>query len=160
LRQASLNDLKKELRELSPAQLSDLCIALARYKKDNKEFLGYLLFDAHDKPAFVTEIKSLIDEQFKELNNQTNLYYAKKSLRKILRMITRYCKYMGEKALTAELLIYYCRKLKDSGIPIRKSQLIANIFEQQVKKINVLVASLHEDLQADYRMELEQLISA
>ena len=157
MQQASLNELKKELKELNPAQLADLCIALAKYKKDNKEFLGYLLFEAHNKQAFVTEIKSLVDAQFGELNGQTNLYYAKKSLRKILRMITKYCRYMGDKGFAAELHLHYLRRLKESGIPLRKSQLITNLYEQQQKKIGKLIEALHEDLQADYRMELEQI---
>jgi len=157
MKAASLNELKKELIELPPKQLADLCIALAKYKKDNKEFLGYLLFESHDKPSFVAEIKSEIDQHFSELRGQSNLYYVKKSLRKLLRIITKYCKYIGDKAISAELHIYFLIKLKDSGIPFRKSQLLVNMYEQQIKKINSFIKTLHEDIQSDYASDLEKI---
>ena len=81
----SLQDLKKELQELPPKELIELCIALAKYKKDNKEYLGYLLFEAHNKTQFIAEVKKAMDEHFYELQQQPNLYYVKKGLRKQLR---------------------------------------------------------------------------
>ena len=157
MKAASLHELKKELQEIPPDQLLELCIALAKYKKDNKEFLGYLLFEAHDKVAFVKGIKEEIDGYFSELKTQGNLYFVKKGLRKVLRVLSKYSKYMGDKALTAEILIYFCMKLKHSGIPYRKSPLIVNLYNQQINKINSLVSALHEDLQQDYLQDLEKI---
>jgi len=157
MKAASLNELKKELHQLSAKELVELCISLAKYKKDNKEFLGYLLFESHDKTAFVKEVKSEVDAHFLELKLQSNLYYIKKSLRKLLRILTKYCKYMGDKAVTAELHIYFCLKLKESGIPVHKSQLLVNMYEQQLKKINTAISSLHEDLQSDFNSDLEKI---
>ncbi len=155
---SSISELKKELHELPQKQLVELCLSLAKYKKDNKEFLDYLLFQAHDKSAFITTVKAEIDEHFEELKTQSNLYYVKKSLRKLLRIITKYCKYIGDKAASADLHIYFCLKLKQSGIPFHKSQLLINMYDQQLKKINTLIASLHEDLQQDYLNEIEKII--
>lgn len=157
MKPATLNELKKELIELSPKQLADLCIALAKYKKDNKEFLGYLLFESHDKPTFVAEIKTEIDQHFSELRGQSNLYYVKKSLRKLLRIITKYCKYIGDKAISADLHIYFLIKMKESGIPYRKSQLLVNMYEQQLKKVNNFIKTLHEDIQGDYAADFEKI---
>lgn len=158
MKAASLSELKKELNELPQKQLVELCVTIAKYKKDNKEFLDYLLFQAHDKPTFVLEVKKEIDEHFDELKSQSNLYYVKKSLRKLLRIINKYCKYIADKALAAELHIYFCEKLKQSRIPYKKSQLLVNMYEQELKKINTLISSLHEDLQQDYLNELEKII--
>lgn len=154
---SSISELKKELHEIPQKQLVELCLSLAKYKKDNKEFLDYLLFQAHDKSAFITTVKAEIDEHFEQLNTQANLYFVKKSLRKLLRIITKYCKYLGDKAAAAELHIYFCTKLKQSGIPYLKSQLLINMYEQQLKKINTLISALHEDLQLDYLNELENI---
>jgi hypothetical protein len=158
LKAASISELKKELQELPTKQLAELCITLAKYKKDNKEFLDYLLFEAHDKPNFISGVKKEIDEHFVELRSQTNLYYVKKSLRKMLRIINKYCKYINDKALAAEVHIYFCTKLKHSGIPYHKSQLLINLYEQELKKINTLIQSLHEDLRQDYRNDLEKIV--
>ncbi|MBC7696719.1 MAG: hypothetical protein H7141_14875 [Burkholderiales bacterium] len=157
MKTVTLHELKKELHELPPKQLAELCITLAKYKKDNKEFLDYLLFEAHDKNNFISGVKKEIDANFEELKNQPNLYYVKKSLRKLLRIITKYCRYVADKALAAELHIYFCQKLKASGIPYHKSQLLINMYEQQLKKINSLINALHEDLQQDYLNDLEKL---
>src|SRR5262245_43426580 len=110
MRTSTIHELKKELQHLSASELVELCISLTKYKKDNKEFLTYLLFDAHNKERFANEVKLEINQQFFELNPQINLYYAKKSLRKILRLITRYNKYLNDKAIAAELHIYFCSK--------------------------------------------------
>jgi hypothetical protein len=155
---SSLSELKKELHELPQKQLMELCLSLAKYKKDNKEFLDYLLFQSHDKQSFVTAIKTEIDEHFEELKFQTNLYFVKKSLRKLLRILTKYCKYMGDKASATDVHIYFCVKLKASNIPYHKSQLLVNMYEQQLKKINTLILGLHEDLQQDYFNELQQIL--
>ncbi len=157
MKASSISELKKELNELPAKQLMELCLHLAKYKKDNKEFLDYLLFQAHDKESFVRLVKQEIDEHFTELKFQSNLYYVKKSLRKLLRIITKYCKYIGDKALAADLHIYFCQKMKSSGIPYHKSQLLINMYEQQIKKINTLIQSLHEDLQQDYLNDLEKI---
>ena len=143
---------------LTNKKLVELCLSLTKYKKDNKEFLDYLLFQSHDKTSFISLVKSEIDAHFEELKQQPNLYYIKKSLRKLLRVITKYCKYIGDKAASAEVHIYFCRRLKDSNIPIQKSQLLVNLYDQQIKKINALILGLHEDLQQDYIQELESLI--
>jgi membrane-anchored protein YejM (alkaline phosphatase superfamily) len=159
MKAASLSELKKELQQMQPKDLVDLCVHLSKYKKDNKEYLDYLLFQAHDKTSFIKKVKQEIDEHFNELKLQANLYYVKKGLRKQLRLITKYNKYLGEKALAADLLIYFCGKLKHSGISYHKSQLIVNLYDQQLKKINTLINSLHEDLQQDYLNDLEKISS-
>ena len=159
MKTTSLQDLKKELQELPPKELIELCIALAKYKKDNKEYLGYLLFESHNKTAFIAEIKTAMDEHFVELQNQSNLYYVKKGLRKQLRLLTKYSKYINDKTSTAELLIYFCKKLKHSGIPFHKNKLIVNMYALQLKRINALVISFHEDLQQDYKPDLEEICS-
>jgi hypothetical protein len=158
MKAVSLNELKKELQEIPPKELVELCVTLAKYKKDNKEFLSYLLFEAHNKTSFINEVKAEIDEHMTLLQSQPNLYFVKKGLRKLLRSITKYNKYINDKALSADLHIYFCSKLKQSGIPYHKSQLIVNMYEQQLKKINTLINSLHEDLQQDYLRDLENLI--
>jgi hypothetical protein len=157
MKSGSLAEIKKELQELEPAKLAELCIALAKYKKDNKEYLDYLLFEAHDKEGFIQRVKELIDENFIELKPDVNLYYAKKSLRKILRIINKYVKYIGDKATAAELHVYFLKKLKASKIPVQKSARLVNLESGVIKKARTLISSLHEDLQYDHLNELESI---
>lgn len=159
MKAAGLSDIKKELEFLEPKKLLELCIALAKYKKDNKEYLGFLLFEEHDKIQFIKEVKEEIDAHFELLKSQSNLYYVKKSLRKLLRIITKYTKYVDDKGLSAEMYIYFCSKLKHSGIPYHKSQMLVNLMDQQIKKINTLITTLHPDLQNDYLNDLEKIIN-
>ena len=153
---ASISDIKKELQTLEPKALAELCLYLAKYKKDNKEYLGYLLFDAQDKESVIQSVKEEIDIQFSQINH-VNLYVVKKSLRKILRTTNKYIKYIGSKQYEAELLIYFCKKLNESRIPIQKSVVLQNLYNAQLKKINTAVSSLHEDLQYDFYNELKAL---
>ena len=78
---ASLSDLKNELKTIAPQQLQKLCLRLAKYKKENKELLNYLLFEAVNEQAFIQNVKNEIDEQFKQLN-KNSFYLAKKNASK------------------------------------------------------------------------------
>lgn len=154
---APISDIKKELTNLEAKELLDFCLRLAKYKKDNKELLGYLLFESHDEHAYVQKIKAVIDEQYDEIN-KSNLYWAKKSLRKILRNTNKYIRYSGKKETEIELLIYFCSKLRDSGISYQNTTALTNLFHGQIKKINKVLDSLHEDLRYDYQKEVEELM--
>jgi len=159
MKAATINELKQELNVISPAKLLEICLRLAKYKKDNKELISYLLFEAHDETAYIDSVKKDMDEQF-SLINKSNLYFAKKSLRKILRTTAKYIRYAGSKQAEVELLLYFCISLVNSGISIYKNQALKNLYQGQLKKINKVIATLHEDLQYDYLKELENLSSA
>lgn len=159
MKTATLSEIKKELDHLKPHELLNLCIALAKYKKETKEYLGYLLFEAHNKRDFLNDVKKEIDEHFMNLSPQLNLYYVKKSLRKLLRYLLKYTRYADDKTLTAEVYIYFCLQLKKSGIPYQNSQLLVNLMAQQIKKINSIINTLHPDLQNDFLKDLEVLIN-
>ena len=157
MKAASVNEIKQELKELNPAQLSELCLRLARFKKESKELLSFLLFEAGDTSLFSAKVKAEVDELFSLLKAEKNLYFTKKSLRKILRTVTKYSRYAASDELTAEWLLYFCTKLNDSGIPFRKSPVLVNMYQNQLKKINKLVEGMHEDMQGDYQKDLDQL---
>ncbi|MET0394965.1 MAG: hypothetical protein ABW019_17605 [Chitinophagaceae bacterium] len=156
MKAATVHEIKEELRAAKPAALAELCLRLAKFKKENKELLTYLLFEAHDEPGYVQGVKAEIDELFTEVN-LSQLYFAKKTLRKIGRVINKYCRYSAIKTTEVELRLHFCTKLKTSGIPIRQNAVISNLYDGQLKKIDTLLNALHEDLQYDYRRELNGL---
>lgn len=156
MKAATLNELKKELSELAPKRLLDITLRLGRFKKENKELLTYLLFEAHDESSYIKSIKEEIDNQL-TIMNKSNIYLVKKSLRKILRTINKYIRYSNLKETEVELRIYFCHEIKKSGLPIKKSQQLINLYQNQIKKINTTISKLHEDLQHDYLSELEAI---
>ena len=158
MKAATSNELKQELQASSPKQLMELCLRLARFKKENKELLTYLLFEAHDEAAYIQSIKDDMDEQFAQLSH-INLYLTKKSLRKILRSTNKFIRYTGSKLAETELLIHYCKNIIAAKIPFHKSTALTNLYNQQLKKINAAVVLLHEDLQHDYWKEIEVISS-
>jgi hypothetical protein len=96
-----------------------------------------------------------MDEAFDELN--PNIYYAKKGLRKILRNLKKQIKYSGQKETEVELLIYFCKKMKASSIRLSSSTVLTNLYQNQIKSIEKAISKLHEDLQYDYGVMLEEL---
>lgn len=146
---ASLAEIKKQLQETDADVLQALCLRLAKYKKENKELLGYLLFESQNEASYVQQIKEEIDAQFEELKGR-NLYLVKKMLRKILRYINRHIKYSNRDETDLELRIYFCEKIKQAKIPLRESAVLLNLYQGQLKKINAVLAELPEDLQSDY----------
>jgi hypothetical protein len=156
MKSASIQEIKQELRSLSPSRLSELCLRLAKFKKDNKELLTYLLFESDDEAAYIDNVKKEMDEGFAELP-KPNLYLTKKSLRKVLRTTTKQIRYTASPQAEVELLTYFCRKLNDSRIPFRDSPVLLNLYRQQLKKVRSVIATLHEDLQYDLLKALKGL---
>lgn len=159
MKSATIHELKQELATLKPAQQVELCLRLARFKKENKELLTYLLFEAHDEESYIAGIKKEIDELFETIN-LSHLYFAKKTLRKIVRVINKYCRYSNNKQTEIELRIYFNQKLNGSGIPYTRNTVISNLYDSQLKKIHAMLATLHEDLQYDYAKQVEELMNA
>ena len=156
MKTASLNELKNELTSLKPVEVLALCMRLAKYKKENKELLTYLLFEANDEQGYIESIKREIDQQLEGMN-RNNLYYAKKTLRKVLRITNKYIKYSGSKQTEVELLIYYCKKLKMAGFTVNSNSVLSNLYQRQIQRIKKALSTLHEDLQYDYKEDIESL---
>ena len=152
-----LNNIKKELAAKSVLELTDLCLRLAKYKKDNKELLNYLLYDAHDPMEYAKQVKAFAEEEFKVISH--HYYHAGKSLRKILRLINKHAKYTASKPVELELLIWFCYSFLKYA-PIHTSHKpIQLIITRQLEKIKLLIPKLHEDLAFDYKSEYEQLLN-
>ena len=154
---ASLQEIKKELRTLDEATVQELCMKLAKYKKENKELLTYLLFESHDEQAYITSVKNSLDELFLTVA-ATNTYHQKKNIRKILRFANKQLKYSGNKQTEIEVRIYFCRKMKEARVPIKSNTVLYNLYFGQLKKIESAFSKLPEDLQADYERDLNFII--
>jgi len=158
MKAVSISEIKKELTNLESKTLQEICLRLAKYKLENKELLTYLLFEAHDESSYISLVKEEIDQLFETLP-KGNVYYIKKSLRKILRITNRQVKYSGQPATEVEVRIHFCSRIISAGIPLRQSQVLTNLYEQQLKKIETVIAKLPEDLQYDYHRDFESLKS-
>jgi hypothetical protein len=143
-----LQDIKKELQHLSGLQIAELCLRLARHKKENKELLAYLLFEGDNETAFIEKTKAEVGFMFSQLPIRS--YDAAKYLRKILRLIGKYTKFMASKEAEIDLLLSFCTNYiqyadrKTSYKPLRL------ILVRQIEKIRAAIGKLHEDLQFDF----------
>jgi hypothetical protein len=152
----SISELQKLLSDLPPKRIAEITTRLAKHKKEIKELLTYLLLEADDEESYINRVKEEIDQHFEEIN-KSNLYFAKKSLRKIARIINKQIRFSAKPTTELELRIYYCKKIKSSNIDYLKSPVLVNLYTNQVKKIEVALEKLHEDLQFDYRREVEMI---
>lgn len=157
MKAVTIKQLKDELSYKSANELKDLCLHLSRFKKENKELLTYLLFEAHHEEHYIQSIKELMDELFEDINTKS-YFFIRKSMRKILSQVKKYIRYSKKKETETELLLYYCKKMKNFYPPIDRSVRLQNIFDTQVRMIRKAIDKLHEDLQYDYQLELEDLL--
>ncbi|MEN9569885.1 MAG: hypothetical protein RL172_1116 [Bacteroidota bacterium] len=157
MKTASVNELKQELNSLPPASLVNICLRLVKFKKENKELVNYILFESVNKPAFIQLVKQEITDSYLEMN-RSNVYFAKKTIRKILRFTTKYIRYADCKETEIVLLTHFCTGLIATGIDWPKSMALRNLYLTQYKKIEKAINSLHDDLQYDYRKKLKELL--
>jgi membrane-anchored protein YejM (alkaline phosphatase superfamily) len=158
MKAVTVSVLKKELQEHSHQELMEICLKLAKFKKENKELLTYLLFESHDEDTYIDTVNEEVDIEFSKLNH-TSVYYVKKSLRKILRNIKKYIRYSKKKETEAALLLHFCGKLKELKPRHQQNLQINNMYERQLTMAKKAISTLHEDLQYDFQLEIEELRS-
>jgi hypothetical protein len=154
MKAAKVSEIKQELSTRSHKELLELCLRLSKFKKENKELLTYLLYEADNEAAYIAGIKQEIEYEFTQINTKT-FYYIKKSVRKILRSVKKYIRYSKEKETEVELLIYFCHTLKNMSPSIKSNVTLQNILNRQLDLARKTLSLLHEDLQYDYKQELE-----
>jgi len=153
---ATVKEIREELEALPSKQLVDIIQRLARFKKENKELLTYLLFEAHDLSGYISGVRLDMEASMLDINPR-HLYQAKKTIRKTLRLTNTYIRFSGSRQAEAELLMHFCNLLKRSGIELERNQVLLNLYSNQIKKIKQSIATLHEDLQYDLSKQLEEL---
>ena len=156
MKPATVAQIKKELKLRSAEETQQLCLRLARFKKENKELLTYLLFEADHEESYVAEVKEYISEQFDAINT-AKFYYVKKSIRKILRDTKKHIRYSPVKETEVALLLHFCDTMIHFSSSIKRSKAMMGLYERQRLLLEKKIDTLHEDLQYDYLSELKEL---
>ena len=154
---ATVSEIKKEIKQRSHEEIVELCPQLSKFKKENKELLTYLLYEASDEEAYISGVKSEVEELFMDINADS-YYYMKKTIRKILRTIKKYIRYSKNKQTEVELLLHFCTQMTELTPSIKRNSVLHNIYVRQIESVQKKMLALHEDLQYDYEMEISELL--
>jgi len=152
MKSASSNEIKAALHNLSPKEMIQICLRIAKYKRENKELLSYLLYEADNEPQYIENIKAEIDDYFENLSILTFSNLLKK-LRKVVRLANKYIKFSGSKNVEVAVLIHICYKLKPFTQQTSSTALL-NLYHRQIIKIDKALLKLEEDLQYDYKQDI------
>ena len=151
-----LADIKKEIQFQDKTVLMELVLRLARYKKENKELLAYLLFEADNDRGFIDSVIAENGFMFSQL--PSNNYQMAKSMRKILRLLNKYIKFMGSKEAEIEFLLSFCRNYIQYADKRGSYKPMRLILTRQLEKIKKTIEKLHEDLQFDYAQDYNAML--
>ena len=157
MKAAGVKAIKEELNSRSREELSDLCLKLSKFKKENKELLTYLLFEADNENLFIISTQEEIDLEFENINRKS-YYFIKKSIRKILRNTKKNIRYSKKKQTEVELLLHFCKKLKKFDPSISNSIPLTRIFDREILKVEKIIKTLHPDLKYDYESEIGSIL--
>lgn len=157
MKAVSLKEIGKELNSLSPKELRELCLRLARFKKENKELLTYLLFESFDEEAYIEGVKNYIDEQFEQVSTQGS-WFIRKTIRRIFTNTKKYIRFSQNKRTEVDLLIHFIRKLKNLKPSILKNKSLMSLCVRQTDAIIIKISALHPDLHQDYQQEVNELL--
>lgn len=153
---ASSKILKEALDSKTNLELKELISRLLRFKKENKELATYLLFYEQEEMEYVRDAKAAISLQFEDINTKT-VFYAKKGLRKMLRIAMKFSKYSTDKSTSLEIGLHITTLLMTLPKHIKSSQLIKNMYASNLKKIYTTLEILHPDIQFDYQKQIKNL---
>lgn len=151
---ATIAQLKKELVQLDQGELLEAILRLAKFKRDNKELLTYLLFLSDNESAYISTLCKDIDEQFRLTPNA-----HKKTVRKMIRQMDKCLRFSGNKETEIEVRLHFLRSLKNSKTKFHRSKVMVNMYLRQITKIEKAMEKLHPDLQADYGRQVEAIRS-
>lgn len=153
---AGVKEIRKELEAQSPKELIAIIQRLARFKKDNKELLTFILFEAHDLDAHLATVREELLASMLDIHPD-RVYIAKKTIRKTLRIAAKHIRLIGSKQAEAEIRLYFCRLLGQSGLPIDRNPVLSRLFLTQLRMARTAISSLHEDLQWELLREADKL---
>ena len=156
MKAATLKEIKTELSHVSHEELLRICLHLAKFKKENKELLTYLLLESESEEGYIETVKEEVDELFTTINTKS-YFYMKKTIRKILRTIKTNIRYSKKKETEIELILYFCEKLKKVRPSIQYSLVLKNLYERELISLQKKISVVHEDLQYDYNLALNEL---
>jgi len=105
----------------------------------------------------VDTVKEELNELFQTANT-TSFYLSKKSAQTIRRKLNKALKFSKNKEDQVELLLYFCEQLQKYGYLKYQHPILQSLFLRQVEKIQKSIAALHEDLQYDYSMRLDEIL--
>lgn len=156
MKTASVRELKSELSNCSQEELINIVLKLSKHKKENKELLTYLIYDSSDEEQYIQDVCEEMTTLFQTVNS-SSYYLMKKSVRKVLRFCKKQIRFSKIKTTEIEVLLHFCYELRQLKPSYRNNVVLVNLHNKQVELIEKAIGSLHEDLQYDYRLELEQL---
>ncbi len=152
MKAASIAELKKGLVKLEQGELLDACLRLARFKKDNKELLTYLLFMSHDEQGYVDYLCHEIDEQFSTTPNA-----HKKTLRKMIRWMDKCLRFTGNKDSEYQVRLHFCQALNQSQTPYERQRVTLNMYNSQIRKIRKAIEKFDEEVKREIEFEVRGL---
>lgn len=153
---ASIETIKAELKQLPPKQVFDLLLRLARFKKENKELLTYILFESSDEPGYLQQVKAEITDELVTIDGLP-AYQYKKQFRKIQRKLNKPLKYMGSKAAAVELYMHMVHMIAAKKKTIFIRAFLDKMLQQYVTKIERLLPALDPDISSDIKRELRMV---
>jgi uncharacterized protein (DUF1501 family) len=149
MKSASIHSLRNELKSYTKEELMEHCLRLAKYKKENKELLTYLLFEAQDEEAYIKGIVEEMDQQMSSLKPYAT-YARNKGMRKLLREVKKFIRYSGKKETEVVLLMEFCTHLNKYFARSLHDPVLRNLLERQRILASKKLSYLHEDLQFDF----------
>ena len=154
---ASLSEIKKELKEKTNHQLTELILKLTKHKVENKELLAYVLFESADENHFISKIESEMDLQFTNVNTKSN-YIINKNIRKIQRYVVKQIRFSKQKETEIALRIHFCKNLIATLLKYDRNSTRHHMLMRQTELIRKALTYVHEDLQFDFELELTELL--
>lgn len=156
MRSASVKEIKDELAALPHKELVALLQRLARFKKENKELLTFLLFESQDIEGYLATVRQEMLEGMLDIRPRQS-WLAKKTIRKTLRIAMKHIRLSASRQAEADLLLHFLRLVIDSGMDLSATPVVLNLCHTQLRKVEAAIEAMHEDLQYEYRMESERI---
>lgn len=156
MRTNGIAEIKKTIKNIGQAELSEICLKLARFKKDNKEYIHFLLHESSDPLAYAEDVKESLHHSLTNLNRHPSLKV--KELRKHLRVLTRHIRYTSSVEVEITLVIWFTEMLVAHAGIRQSNKALYTLFTRQIEKIRKAFPKLHEDLQFDYMQPYNDLL--
>ncbi len=155
MKAASIKQLRTEIGNLPPHKLAALTERLIKYKKDNKELASYIIFYEEDEAGFADDVETALEEQFGLINFKT-AFFAKKGLRKMIRIANKFLRYTPNKSTQARIIMDVLSRLALIPASLKKNTQIKNMQVSLLKKLDDILLQVHQDERHDFEKQLKE----
>ncbi len=158
LPKATPTNITKEIveyyKKMPPKEQLEAFVRLLKASKANKEMMHYFMFESKNKNVFIDKACGILRDKYAG-SRRDSTYLFKKNFQELCKRMNAFLKLDKDAIIHVELRLYVLQLV---GADLQKigCEVADNLYQRILKKVVILLATLHPDYALDYTAALKE----